>query len=94
MLLSSETLTTDQDSSLLQEAHLDTLDINVHLIQERYSPVTPTSNVLPPHHQGSQGALQIVVLSQDVGVRSLEVMGEPIKCSVVRVARDATLVKL
>lgn len=78
--------TTDQDSLLLQEADIDTININVHLIQERNPPVASTSDVLPPHHQGCQtDFLHFVSLGENVGVWTLEVMGDAIKCSVVRI---------
>lgn len=86
--------TTDQDDVLLQEADIDAVNVDVHLIQEGHPPVPPTSDVPPPHHQGRQGVLQVVALSQDVGVGTLEVVGEPIKCSEVRIPRDAALVEL
>lgn len=86
--------TTDQDDLFLQEANIDAVNVDVHLIQERHPPVPPTSDVLPPHHQGRQGVLQVVALSQDVGVGTLVVMGETIECSVVRIPRDAALVEL
>lgn len=85
---------TDQDNFLLQEADVDVVDVHVHLVRERDLFVASSSNVLPSNQQGHQVALQIVVLSQDVGVRALEVICEPIKGSIVRVSRDTAPVKL
>lgn len=92
--LPSAITTTDQDGLPLQEANVNAVNLDVHLIKERHPPVAPTSDVLSLHHQGRQGALLGVVSGQDVGVWTLEVMGETIKRSVVRVPRDAALVEL
>lgn len=76
---------TDQDCFLWQEADTDTIHVDVHLIQVGHPPVSSTSDVLPSHQQGRHVFLQVVALSEDVGVGTLEVVREPVKCSVVRV---------
>lgn len=87
------TITTDQDNFLRQETNVDMVHVDVHLVQEGHSPVSSTSDVLASDHQSWHVALQVVALSEDVGVGTLVMMREPVECSVVRIPRDGALVK-
>lgn len=79
-LLFFNKVSADQDSLLLQEFNIDTVNIDVHLLQERHPLVHSTSNVLSSHHQGRQRARQVVTQSKFIGVETLEVMLEAIEC--------------
>lgn len=86
--------TTDQDDLLLQEADVDAVNVDVNLVQERYLLVTATSDVLSLHLQLCQtDFLDIVPPGKNVGVRALEVMGDAVKCFVVRIPWDGAPVK-
>lgn len=87
------TIITNQDNFSRQETNFDSVHVDVHLIQEGHSPVSSTSDVLASYHQRWHVALQVVALSEDVGVGTLVMMREPVKCSVVRIPRDGALVK-
>lgn len=87
------TIITDQDDFPRQETNVDAVHVDVHLIQEGHSPVSSTSDVLASDQQRWHVALQVVALSEDVGVGALVMMREPVECSVVRIPRDGALVK-
>lgn len=87
--------TTDLDDLLLKEADVDSVNVDVNLVQERYLLVTATSDVLSLHLQLCQtNFLDIVPPGKNVGVRALEMMGDAIKCFVVRIPWYGAPVKL
>lgn len=86
---------TDLHDLPLQEADVDAVNVDVNLIQERYSLVAATSDVFPVHFELCQSDFLCVLHpAENVGVRALEVVGHTIKCSVVRIPRNGALVKI
>lgn len=83
-----------QECILLQETDVGVINVHVDLIQEGHLPVASGSSVLAAHGEGHQLRGQVVILTQDVGVRTLIVVVEVVKCPVVWITRNGALIKL
>lgn len=87
--------TTDQYDLLLQEVDVDAVNVDVDLIQKRYSLVTATSDVFTVHLELYQtDVLCVLHPGENIGIRALEVVGHAVKCFEVRIPWDRAPVKI